>query len=156
MKSKKHNCAVMRWYYLSKKLYNKKIPVLPQVIMKLIRIVFACEIPYWCNIGYNVILSHNGLGVVIHPGADIGNNVKILQNVTIGGRNGKGAPCIEDNVIIGAGACILGDITIGSNSQIGANAVVLNDIPPNSVVVGIPAKVIKTIYFDNMKLNMEG
>jgi serine O-acetyltransferase len=147
----KHSCAVMRWFYLSKKLYNKKIPFFPQIIIKLIRVVFSCEISYRCDIGDNVILSHNGLGVVIHPDAKIGNDVKILQNVTIGGRNGRGAPKIGDNVLIGAGACILGDITIGDNAQIGANAVVIDNIPPGAVAVGIPAKVIKIVDLDKDK-----
>ena len=67
------------------------------------------------------------------------------QNVSIAGRNNRGTPVIGNNVFIGAGACVLGGIKIGNNVSIGANAVVLDDIPDNSVVVGIPGKVVKTI-----------
>jgi len=88
--------------------------------------------------------------IVIHPKSRLGKNVTILQGVTIGGnigkkRHGRLSPEIEDNVLIGAGAKVLGPIVIGENSMIGANAVVTKDVPKNSVVIGIPAKVIKTV-----------
>ena len=91
--------------------------------------------------GKGLLLPHNGLGVVIHPKVVIGKNVKILQNVTIGGREGSGLPIIKDNVEIGAGAVILGNIIIGSHSKIGANAVVISNVPDNSIAVGVPAQV---------------
>ena len=106
--------------------------------------IFSCELPYNCELGEGTIFIHNGLGCVIHPNAQIGKNVKIYQNVTIGGRN-NGVPHIGDNVSIFAGACILGDVQIGDNAQIGANAVVIHDVPDNAVVVGVPAKVIKFV-----------
>lgn len=84
-------------------------------------------------------MPHNGLGVVVHPNVIIGNNVTIRQNVTIGGRNGSGLPIIMDNVEIGAGAVLLGDIIIGESARIGANAVVLTDTPPHHTAVGVPA-----------------
>lgn len=90
-----------------------------------------------CGVGLK--LPHNGLGVVIHQNTIIGNNVKVLQNVTIGGRNGSGLPIIGDNVVIGAGAVLLGDIKIGNNVRIGANAVVLCDVPEDAIAVGVPA-----------------
>ncbi|MBS7528097.1 serine acetyltransferase [Fusibacter paucivorans] len=108
----------------------------------LTRFLFSCEIPASVVIGSNIVFAHYGLGVTIHGRTTIGDNVKIYQNVTIGSRNGEGPPRIGDNVLIGAGACILGDITIGNNVQIGANAVVLHNIPDNSIAVGVPAKVI--------------
>ena len=81
---------------------------------------------------------------MIHPYAIIGENCKIEQNVTIGGRSGITVlPVIGDNVMIGAGALVLGPVKIGDNVQIGAGAVVVNDIPENCVVTGIPAKIIK-------------
>ena len=86
------------------------------------------------------------IGIVIAEGAKLGQNCVIYQNVTIGGKTrvGKnGFPTIGDNVIIYAGACIIGDVKIGNNVQIGANAVVTKDIPDNCVVAGIPAKIIK-------------
>ncbi|HEY4543081.1 MAG TPA: serine O-acetyltransferase EpsC [Tissierellaceae bacterium] len=103
------------------------------------------EIHPGATIGENLFIDH-GMGVVIGETAEIGNNVTIYHGVTLGGIGGdKGSkrhPTIKDNVIIGTGAKILGPITIGENSKIGANAVVLKDVPPNSTAVGIPAKII--------------
>ncbi len=124
-------------------LKRNKIPLLPKVIQWFIRITCSADIPVNIYIGENTVLKHNGLGVVLHEKAIIGENVTIMQNVTIGGRNGRGAPRIDNNVFIGSGACVLGDIIIGKNSMIGANAVVINDVPENAVVGGIPAKVLK-------------
>ncbi|WP_183243577.1 DapH/DapD/GlmU-related protein [Anoxybacillus mongoliensis] len=99
------------------------------------------------TIGENLIIAHGGNGVVIHPDAIIGNNVTIFHQVTIGinpGELGKStkAPIIGDNVFIGVGAKIIGDVKIGDNVKIGANAVVVKNIPANSTVVGNPAKII--------------
>jgi serine O-acetyltransferase len=97
------------------------------------------------TIGENVFIDH-GIGVVIGETTIIGNNVTIYQGVTLGGVSlnpGKRHPTIEDDCIIGAGAKILGNITIGKGSKIGANSVVVKDVPPYSTVVGIPGKVIK-------------
>lgn len=83
--------------------------------------------------------------MVIHARAVIGSNVKIGQNVTIGGRSGHyDVPRIEDHVEIGVGACILGPIRIGVGAKIGANAVVLTDIPAGKVAVGVPARIINS------------
>lgn len=110
----------------------------------LLRIIFSCDIPTTVDFGKNLKLPHNGLGVVIHDKAKIGNDCSIYQNVTLGG-NGKlyngiktntGGPVIEDRVKISCGACILGPITIGHDSIVGANAVVTKNVPPNSLVVG--------------------
>ncbi len=104
------------------------------------------EIHPGATIGKDVFIDH-GLGVVIGETAVIKDHVTIFQNVTLGGRgnhNGKRHPTIEEGCLIGAGAKILGNITIGKNSKVGANAVVLYDVPPNTTVVGIPAKVIKS------------
>ncbi|GAB1475506.1 hypothetical protein MASR2M70_03380 [Bacillota bacterium] len=94
----------------------------------------------------SVDLIHGGLGVVIHAKSRIGENTKIYQNVTIGGREGRGHPIIGENVYIGAGACILGGITIEDNAKIGANAVVLADVPKGGIAVGVPAKIINVKY----------
>ena len=111
-----------------------------------LRVVYACDIMPGLKLGKNARFAHNGLGVIINQNATIGNNVNIGGNVVIGGRGRKGeAPKIEDNVLIGAGALILGGITIGYGSKIGAGSVVLKDIPPYSVAVGNPACVIKTV-----------
>lgn len=136
---------VLKFYRLARVLNERRVPILPALIYKVMRVVFACDIKYTVTIGDNVRLYHNGLGVVIHKASVIGNNVSIYQNVTIGG-NGKdsehnGAPVIQDDVFIGAGAVILGPVTVGRGAKIGANAVVINDIPAGATAVGVPAKV---------------
>lgn len=141
-------------FNLSRNLYLKNIPILPNLLKMINRIVFSSEIPYTADIHPQAIFGHNGLGVVINYRASIGANTLIMQHVTIGGNMGKfrivdnariSAPTIGNNVIIGAGAKILGPVTIGDYAQIGAGAVVNNDIPKNGVAVGIPARVIKVL-----------
>lgn len=125
------------------KLYvsgHKKISKLLYIINK---IIFSNDIPPSVVIGANLKLPHFGLGVVMHPRTVVGNNVTIYQNVTLGCRNKVGPPIIGDNVLIGAGACVLGNIKICNNSQIGANAVVLHDVSESVTVVGIPAREVK-------------
>src|SRR5699024_8000897 len=139
-------------YYLSRNLYLKKVPLLPRILRFVNRVMFACDIPFKAKIHKSVIFAHNGLGVVVNDNAIIEKNTKVLQHVTIGGNMGKkreiagrmtSAPVIGENVIIGAGAKILGPIKIGDNVRIGAGAVVMIDVPENTVAVGIPARVIK-------------
>lgn len=139
-------------YNLANKLKKRKIPVLPKALIWLNRILFSCDIQLNKNIDESVIFSHNGLGVVTHEKAVIGKNTQILQHVTIGGNMGKEkvidgkatrAPIVGDNVIIGAGAQILGPIKIGDNAKIGAGAVVTIDVPENGVAVGVPARIIE-------------
>jgi serine O-acetyltransferase len=106
----------------------------PRLIYALNRILFSVVLP-----GYS------GLGTVIHARAVIGDRVSIGTNVTIGGRSGhQDVPRIEDDVEIGSGAKILGPVVIGARSKIGANSVVLKSVPSDSVVVGIPGRVVST------------
>lgn len=133
--------AVLRLYRVGHWMYNKKIPLIPAMIQRVIRVVFACELPMTVKIGKGSQLHHNGLGVVIHEKAVIGNNTHIYQNVTIGGRGGRGVPEIGNNVFIGCGASILGGVIVGDNASIGANACVIENVPPNSLVVGSKAEV---------------
>ena len=134
---------------IGNKCLNKKIPLIPNLIQFYMRVVFpSCDIPITASIGEGTKFIHRGIGVCVHWGAKIGKNNKIMQNVTIGGRNGRGAPTIGDYCFIGAGACVLGNIKIGNNVMIGANAVVINDVPDNTVVGGIPAKYIKNVDAD--------
>ncbi|MGI6657053.1 MAG: serine O-acetyltransferase [Desulfobulbus sp.] len=123
----------------------RNIPFVPSVINKAtIRLLFGCQLGCRTKLGENVILGYGGLGVVIHERCVIGNNVMIGTCVTIGGTTKKyDVPVIGDNTIISTGAKVLGPVKVGRNCVIGANAVVLSDIPDNSLVVGIPAKVIK-------------
>lgn len=131
------------FYYKEHELYINGKFKRAKLLYIFMRIVFSCDIPYPTIIGKNVQFPHYGLGVVINPDAKIGDNCKIGQNVTIGGRGKAECPVIGDNVVIGAGALILGDIHIGNNSSVGAGAVVIHSVPENAVVVGNPAKVIK-------------
>jgi len=105
-------------------------------------IVTGTDISKEAKLGGGLILPHPN-GVVIHEKAVIGVNCMIMQQVTIGQLADEGAPILGSNVYIGAGAKVLGDISIGDNVSIGANAVVLVDVPDNSTAVGVPAKVIK-------------
>lgn len=124
------------------------IPFLPGVISRLIRLIFCMEIRPTATFGKNIILNHNGLGCVFHENVIIGDNVNIYQNVTLGGKGNKkptgyNCPIIMEGATIYAGACVLGPITIGKNSEVGANAVVLEDVPDNCIAVGVPARIIK-------------
>lgn len=105
--------------------------------------MFGCWVPGSASIGVGVILGYQGLGIVVHKNAVIGDNVHIDQGVTIGG-NAKvvGVPVIEDEVYIGAGAKILGPIRIGTGARVGANAVVLCDVPAHATAIGIPARIV--------------
>jgi serine O-acetyltransferase len=136
---------IYKLYKIERKLYLLKVPVLPKLIYYFIRIFLGAIIPYTAQIGKDAEFLHAGLGVVIHGNAVIGEKATILHNVTIGGRGKPQVPVIGNGVFIGAGAIILGDIMIGDNVKVGANALVLNSFPANSVVAGVPARIIKTL-----------
>lgn len=142
---KKH--LVCRTSSMARKLYLRKIPVLPKLIWVFNRIVFACDIPFTANIDESVDFFHNALGVVVSSKTEIGPGCKIYQNVTFGGRThkqrGNGHPVLGKNVVVYPGAVVLGPIKIGDNSVIGANAIVIEDLPPNTTAVGMPARIIE-------------
>jgi serine O-acetyltransferase len=102
--------------------------------------VTGADIPLNCRIGGGLLIPHPN-GIVIHPDASIGVNCLIFQQVTLGTRLGTGVPVIEDHVDIGAGAKVLGGIRIGARVTIGANAVVLTDVPSGASAIGIPATI---------------
>ena len=127
------------------KLYLKQHYVLARFISQIARFFTGIEIHPGAVIGENLFIDH-GMGVVIGETAVVGKNVTIYHGVTLGGTGkdtGKRHPDIGDEVIIGAGAQILGPIKIGSGVKIGANAVVLKDIPPFATAVGVPAEIVK-------------
>ena len=108
------------------------------------RALFKSSLPATCTIGVDTKLGYGGIGIVVHARTVIGKNCMIGQGVTIGGKSGwYEVPVIGDNVEISAGARILGPVHIGNNVIIGANAVVVKDVPDNCIVAGIPAKIIK-------------
>jgi serine O-acetyltransferase len=124
-------------------LWKMKVPILPRFLSQLSRFLTGIEIHPGAEIGDGLFIDH-GTGVVIGETSVVGNNITLYQGVTLGGtgkEKGKRHPNIGDNVVIGAGAKILGNITVGENSYVGANAVVLKDVPPNSTVVGVPGRI---------------
>ncbi len=115
-----------------------------RVISQISRFFTGIEIHPGAKIGRRFFIDH-GMGVVIGETCEIGDNVTVYQGVTLGGtgkEKGKRHPTVEDNALIATGAKVLGIITIGENSKIGAGSVVLKDVPPNSTVVGIPGRVV--------------
>src|SRR5438067_4750755 len=116
------------------------VPVVPHALAYLSRIATGVEIHPAAKIGDALFIDH-GAGVVIGETAEIGNSVTLYQGVTLGGTGfarGKRHPTVDDDVVIGSGAKLLGPIHVGANSKIGANSVVIHDVPPNSTVVGNP------------------
>ncbi len=125
--------------------YNKGLRFIPRFISAIGQFLTVIDIHPAATIGHRVFIDH-GVGVVIGETAIIGNDVIIYQQVTLGGvstSKGKRHPTLENNVVIGAGAKILGNITIGENSKVGANSVVVKNVPPESTAIGIPARVLK-------------
>tara|TARA_A100001011_G_scaffold314105_1_gene332171 strand:- start:194 stop:769 length:576 start_codon:yes stop_codon:yes gene_type:complete len=130
-----------------------KFDLIARIVSQFSRFLTGIEIHPKAKIGKNLFIDH-GMGVVIGETSEIGNNVTIYHNVTLGGiapsinsndqRNTKRHPTLEDNVVVGSGAQILGPIIIKKNSLIGANAVVTKDVPENAVMIGIPAKNVGT------------
>jgi len=131
----------MGLYYLAAKLRDRGWRRTARLLQAVIFLLFKAVVPAEATIGPGTVIAHGGVGVVIHPLAIVGRNVLINSGVVIGGRRRSGAPRIGDNVYLGTGCKILGSVTVGSGSIIGANAVVTRDIPTRSIAVGIPARV---------------
>jgi serine O-acetyltransferase len=131
-------------YRLSHWLWVHDFKFLGRVVSQLVRFLTGIEIHPGAIIGQGFFIDH-GMGVVIGETAEVGHNVTLYHGVTLGGvslEKGKRHPTLGDNVVVGAGAKILGAITIGESSRIGANAVVVKNVPANSVVVGVPGQVV--------------
>jgi len=126
------------------KLWKLKLPLIPRLLSHLNRLLTGIEIHPGAKIGKKVFIDH-GMGVVIGETAEIGNNCLLYQGVTLGGTgksHGKRHPTLKENVVVGAGAKVLGSIIVGSNTRIGAGSVVVRDVESNCTVVGIPGRVI--------------
>lgn len=133
------------WYRIANKLYRNNFKAISRLIMGINQIITHIDIHPGATIGRRVFIDH-GTGVVIGQTAVIEDDVLIYQGVTLGGVSltaGKRHPTIKRGVVIGAGAKILGNITIGENSKVGANSVVVRNVPENSTAIGIPAHVIQ-------------
>jgi serine O-acetyltransferase len=121
-------------------LHEAGVPLLPRLVALLSRMLTGIEIHPAAKVGRGLFIDH-GSGVVIGETAEIGDDVTLYQGVTLGGTGfatGKRHPTVQDNVTIGSGAKLLGPITVGHGAKIGANSVVITDVPPNSTVVGNP------------------
>jgi serine O-acetyltransferase len=130
-------------YRIGNLLYRNRIPFLPKLFSFLNRILFSVWLPSSAQIGKKFTLGYWGLGVVIHSNSIIGNRVWICQNVTIGRNFGdRKVPVIGNDVYIGAGSVLFGEIEIGNNVIIGSNSLINKSIPPNCTVVGNPMKII--------------
>ena len=137
---------------ISHKLWKYKLPLLPRILSQLTRCLTGIEIHPGAKVGKSVFIDH-GMGVVIGETSEIGDRCLLYQGVTLGGTGkdtGKRHPSLEENVVIGAGAKILGAIKIGSNTRIGAGSVVVKDVEKDSTVVGIPGRV---VHQSGVKIN---
>ncbi len=134
------------------KLWNLKLPLIPRVFSQINRTITGIEIHPGAKIGRKVFIDH-GMGVVIGETAEIGDNCLLYQGVTLGGtgkNHGKRHPTLKENVVVGAGAKVLGSITVGANTRIGAGSVVVRSVQGNSTVVGIPGRV---VHQSGVKIN---
>lgn len=126
-------------------LHILKLPLIPRLLSQFVRFLTGIEIHPGATIGPGFFIDH-GMGVVIGETAEIGENVTLYQDVTLGGtgvQRGKRHPTLGNNVVVGAGAKVLGNITIGNNVRIGAGSVVVHSVPDNCTVVGVPAEVVR-------------
>lgn len=131
-------------YRIAHWLWAHNFKLLGRLVSFFFRFLTGVEIHPGAKINARLFIDH-GMGVVIGETAEVGRDVTLYHGVTLGGvslQKGKRHPTIEDSVVIGAGAKVLGAITVGKGSRIGANAVVVKDVPPNSVVVGVPGQVV--------------
>ena len=137
-----------------------KFDLIARIVSQFSRFLTGIEIHPKAKVGKNLFIDH-GMGVVIGETSEIGNNVTIYHNVTLGGiapsintndqRNTKRHPTLEDNVVIGSGAQIIGPVKVGDGSRIAANAVVVKDVEENTTMVGVPAKAVKSANQGNFR-----
>ncbi len=135
---------VLAIYRVAHWLHGRKVPFFPRAMMQVARFVTGIEIHPGARIGKRLFIDH-GMGVVIGETAVVGDDCLIYHGVTLGGTGkecGKRHPTLGNGVIVGAGAKVIGNITLGDHARVGANSVVLRDVPPHATVVGIPGRVV--------------
>lgn len=147
------------WYRIGSFLQTKKNKsILLKLIYKIVSIIhkhhssrYGVGLPFGTRIGGSFIMFHVSC-IFINQNAVIGTHCALMQGVTVGGARGKGAPIIGDNVVLSAGCKIIGNVKIGNNVFVGANAVVVKDVPDGATVAGIPAKIINMKGTDNVTM----
>ena len=142
---------------LANRLYRSKFFTLARLLSHFNRFLTGIEIHPGATIGHRVFIDH-GMGVVIGETAIVGDECLIYKGVVLGGvhlEKKKRHPTLEQGVVVGSNACILGNITIGAHSRIGSGSVVVEDVPPNSTVVGIPGKVVKKQTTGDLEKDLE-
>lgn len=131
-------------YRIAHELWQLRIPFIPRLISQIARFLTGIEIHPGARIGRGFFIDH-GMGVVIGETSEIGDWVMLYQGVTLGGtgkQRGKRHPTLEDEVVVGVGASVLGDIRVGRGARVGGGAVVMKDVPPHSTAVGVPARIV--------------
>lgn len=131
------------FYRLSNWLWKRRIPLLPLILTRIIQIIYSIDIDWRARISGGVTIVH-GVGLVIGEKASVGRGCKLYHRVTLGISHSEndGFPQLEEDVLVGAGAKILGNVRLGKGCKIGANAVVLKDVPAYASAVGVPAKLV--------------
>ncbi|HET7095137.1 MAG TPA: serine O-acetyltransferase [Thermomicrobiales bacterium] len=134
----------LAWHRVSSWLWRRRLKLIGRVVSNVGRFITGIEIHPGATIGRGVFIDH-GMGVVIGETAIIGDDCTLYQGVTLGGtgkERGKRHPTLGTDVVVGVGAAVLGDITVGDGSRIGAGSVVLRDVPPHTTAVGVPARAV--------------
>ena len=147
----------VRFHHLAHWLWTHDLKVLGRFVSHIARSVTGIEIHPGATIGDGFFIDH-GMGVVIGETAEIGDNVTLYHGVTLGGvswEKVKRHPTLADNVVVGSGAKVLGPFTVGKDSKIGSNSVVVKEVPPNSTVVGIPGRVVMATEKPSEKMDLE-
>lgn len=138
-------------YRIAHKLWLWKIPLIPRMISTFARFLTGIDIHPGATIGKRFFIDH-GMGVVIGETTEIGDDCLLYQGVTLGGTSSKAEkrhPTLKRGVVVGAGAKVLGNITMGNYAKIGAGSVVVNDVPEHSTVVGVPGRIVTQKFFDD-------
>lgn len=138
-------------YRIAHKLWLWKIPLIPRMISTFARFLTGIDIHPGATIGRRFFIDH-GMGVVIGETTEIGDDCLLYQGVTLGGTSSKAEkrhPTLKRGVVVGAGAKVLGNITMGNYAKIGAGSVVVNDVPEHSTVVGVPGRIVTQKFFDD-------